>query len=135
MKRLRSKFLEEVSLTNLGVQRSDKHEGFAQDGADPLLVGFDAVYAVHCEGERSITQQSSRVKNVSDNHRLEHVQLRKRRHQQQYTGRGCGERERGTSKCPLEPPTLTAVWLPITWAHTIVRAYECGAGLGMKIQQ
>ncbi len=67
----------EASLTNLGVQRSDKHEGFAQDGADPLLVGFDAVYAVHCEGEGSITQQSSRVKDVSNNHRLEHVQLEK----------------------------------------------------------
>ena len=26
------------------------------------------------------------------------------------------------SKCPLDPPTVTATWLPITWAATIVMA-------------
>ena len=29
------------------------------------------------------------------------------------------------SKCPLDPPTVTATWLPITWAATIVMASHC----------
>ena len=30
-----------------------------------------------------------------------------------------------SSKCPLDPPIVTATWFPITWAATIVIASHC----------
>ena len=124
-------------ITNMRIQGRDKHQGFVKKFVNAFTINFNTIDAFIGEGYASVAEEANGPQNVGDHQGLEDKKNQVRRKKGKfifYVPFSDAKRESlffqsrlptltlktFNSKSPLQPPTVTATWLPMTWAVTIL---------------
>ncbi len=63
-------------IANVRIQRRHEHQALVQQGIDTLAIRLNANDAILLERQARVAQQSSRMEQVANQHRLKYIQLR-----------------------------------------------------------